>query len=57
MAKTLTKDEILDSQGAKMAFLFDQLKVPGTSDLVAKHVDPVAVSRPIPDALRAAAAG
>jgi len=52
-----TKDEILASQGAKMAFLFDQLKVPGTADLVAKYVQPVPVSRPIPEAVRAAAAG
>jgi fructose/tagatose bisphosphate aldolase len=51
-----TKDEILASQGAKMAFLFDQLKVPGTADLVARHVQPVPVSRPIPEALNAAAA-
>ena len=49
-----TKDEILADQGAKMAFLFDQLKVAGTVDVVAKHVQPVAVSRPIPAALRAA---
>jgi fructose-bisphosphate aldolase class II len=52
-----TKDEILASQGAKMAFLFDQLKVPGTADLVAKHVRPVPVTRPIPEALKAAAGG
>ncbi len=52
-----TKDEVLASQGAKMAFLFDQLKVPGTADLVAKYVEPVPVSRPIPEALKAAAAG
>jgi fructose-bisphosphate aldolase, class II len=49
-----TKDEILASQGAKMAFLFDQLKVPGTVAQVAKYVEPVAVSRPIPAALKAA---
>ncbi len=49
-----TKDEILASQGAKMAFLFDQLKVPGTADLVAKHIQPVPLARPIPAALRAA---
>ena len=49
-----TKDEILASQGAKMAFLFDQLKVPGTAAVVAKHVQPVPVSRPIPAALKAA---
>ncbi len=52
-----TKDEILASQGAKMAFLFDQLKVPGTADLVAKYVQPVPVSRPIPEALKTAVVG
>jgi fructose-bisphosphate aldolase, class II len=52
-----TKDEILASQGAKMGFLFDQLKVPGTAGLVAKYVQPVPVARPIPEALRAALAG
>ena len=52
-----TKDDVLASQGAKMAFLFDQLKVPGTADLVAKYVEPVAVSRPIPAAVKAATAG
>jgi fructose/tagatose bisphosphate aldolase len=50
-----TTDEILASQGAKMAFLCDQLNVPGTSELVARHVQAVPVSRPIPEALRAAA--
>lgn len=49
-----TKDEILASQGAKMAFLFDQLNVPGTAELVAKYVQPVPVSRPVPEALKAA---
>jgi fructose-bisphosphate aldolase, class II len=49
-----TKDEILASQGEKIAFLFNQLKVPGTVDVVAKHVQPVKVSRPIPEALKAA---
>jgi len=52
-----TKDEVLASQGAKMAFLFDQLKVPGTADLVGKYVQPVLLSRPIPEALKAAVAG
>jgi fructose/tagatose bisphosphate aldolase len=50
-----TKDEILAAQGAKMSFLFDQLKVPGTMELVERYVKPVPVARPIPDALRAAA--
>lgn len=51
-----SRDEILASQGAKMAFLLDQLKVGGTADLVARHVTPVALSRPIPGGLASAAA-
>jgi fructose/tagatose bisphosphate aldolase len=33
-----TKGEILASQAAKLAFLFDQLKVTGTADLLARYV-------------------
>lgn len=50
-----TRDEILASQAAKIAFLFDQLRVPGTAEVVARHVQPVPLARPIPEALRAAA--
>jgi len=52
-----TKDEIVASQGAKIGYLFEQLKVPGTMAVVEKYVKPVAVARPIPGALKAAAAG
>jgi hypothetical protein len=52
-----TKDEILASQGAKIAFLFDQLKVRGSMELVERYVKPVPVARPIPEALGAATAG
>jgi len=52
-----TKDEILASQGAKIGFLFDQLRVPGTMAMVDKYVKPVPVARPIPAALKAAVAG
>ena len=52
-----SKDEILASQGAKMAYLFDQLKVPGTMEHVERYIKPVPVARPIPAALKAAAAG
>jgi hypothetical protein len=52
-----TKDEILASQGAKIGFLFGQLRVPGTMAVVEKHVKPVPVARPIPAALKAAVAG
>ncbi|MHB8890743.1 MAG: class II fructose-bisphosphate aldolase [Candidatus Limnocylindrales bacterium] len=52
-----TKDDILASQGAKIGYLFEQLKVPGTMAVVDKYVKPVAVARPIPGALKAAVAG
>ncbi|MCJ7709406.1 MAG: class II fructose-bisphosphate aldolase, partial [Chloroflexi bacterium] len=52
-----TKDEILASQGAKIGYLFGQLKVEGSMALVERHVTPVPVTRPIPAALKAAAAG
>jgi len=51
-----TKDEILATQGAKIGFLFDQLRVPGTAELVERYVQPVPVDRVIPAALRGAAA-
>ena len=35
-----TKDEILASQGAKIAFLFDQLGVVGSRAMVDRHVEP-----------------
>ena len=52
-----TKDEILASQGAKIGYLFEQLKVEGSMALVERYVTPVPVTRPIPAALKAAAAG
>jgi fructose/tagatose bisphosphate aldolase len=47
-----TKDEILASQATKIGFLFDQLKVTGTTDLLRSITTPV-WHRPIPDALAA----
>ncbi len=52
-----TKDEILASQGAKIGYLFEQLRVPGTMAVIEKHIKPVPVTRPIPAALKAAVAG
>ncbi len=52
-----TKDEILASQGAKIGYLFGQLKVEGSMALVERYVTPVPVARPIPAALKAAASG
>jgi hypothetical protein len=52
-----TKAEILASQAEKLAFLFDQLKVTGTSDLLARYVpNGPEQHRPAPEALKAAAA-
>jgi fructose/tagatose bisphosphate aldolase len=48
-----TKDEILASQAAKIGFLFDQLQMAGTTDLL-RHVTAPAMHRPMPDGLAAA---
>ena len=49
-----TKGDILADQGAKLAFLFKNLRVTGSMAMVEKYIKPVSVSRPIPEALRAA---
>jgi fructose/tagatose bisphosphate aldolase len=49
-----TKDEILASQSAKLAFLFTELRVNGTMALVERYVTPTPVSRPIPESLKVA---
>jgi fructose/tagatose bisphosphate aldolase len=51
-----TKPEILASQADKLAFLFDQLKVTGSADLLARFVpNGPEWHRPAPEALKAAA--
>lgn len=50
-----TKDEILAAQARKIAFLFTELRVNGSLTMVDRYIAPVAVSRPVPDALRDAA--
>ncbi len=52
-----TKDEILASQARKVAFLFTNLRVNGSMDLVERYVRPVAVARPMPEVLRALVVG
>jgi fructose/tagatose bisphosphate aldolase len=52
-----TRDEILASQSAKVAYLFTELRVNGSTDLVRQYVHPVTLSQPIPDALKTALAG
>jgi len=52
-----TKGEILASQAVKLAFLFDQLKVTGTADLLARYVaNGPEWHRPTPQALATALA-
>jgi fructose/tagatose bisphosphate aldolase len=50
-----TKDEILAGQAAKIEYLFTQLRVVGSLEMTNRYVTPVAVARPIPEALKAAA--
>ena len=51
-----TKDEILAAQRRKISFLFTELGVNGSRDMIAAYIRPVTVHRPLPDALREAVA-
>ncbi len=48
------KDEILAAQHRKISFLFTELGVNGSRELVDRYVTPVELHRPVPDALRQA---
>jgi hypothetical protein len=50
-----TKDEILADQQRKLRFLYEQLGVAGSKEMVARYVKPLPVSRPAPASLAAAA--
>jgi fructose/tagatose bisphosphate aldolase len=50
-----TKAEILADQEAKLRFLFEQLAVGGTRDLVARYISPPRRTRPVPESLASAA--
>jgi fructose/tagatose bisphosphate aldolase len=50
------KDEILSAQRRKISFLFAELKVAGTDELVERYITPVEWHRPLPEGLRAVAA-
>src|SRR3954470_17571251 len=50
------KDEILAAQRRKIAFLFTELGVNGSREMVERYIHPVAQQRPMPDSLREAAA-
>jgi fructose-bisphosphate aldolase, class II len=52
-----SKDEILESQRRKIAYLFTELKVDDTRAMVGSLVKPVELHRPIPDGLRSVVAG
>jgi fructose/tagatose bisphosphate aldolase len=47
-----TKDEILADQARKIAFLFKELRVDGSREMVERLVSPAEFHRPLPDALR-----
>jgi fructose/tagatose bisphosphate aldolase len=51
-----TKDEILKAQRQKVAYLFKELRVTGTREMVDRYVRPVEVHRPLPEALATAGA-
>jgi fructose/tagatose bisphosphate aldolase len=52
-----TKDEVLAAQRRKVSFLFTELGVNGSRDMVDRWIHPVEQRRPVPDALREATAG
>jgi fructose-bisphosphate aldolase, class II len=52
-----TTDEILSAQHRKMTFLYTELGVNGSREMVDRYVHPVELHRPLPEALRAVAAG
>jgi fructose/tagatose bisphosphate aldolase len=52
-----TKDEILAAQRRKIAFLFTELGVNNSREMVDRYIEPVEQRRPVPDGLREATAG
>jgi fructose/tagatose bisphosphate aldolase len=52
-----SKDEILAAQRRKISFLFTELGVNGSREMVERYIRPVEQRRPAPDAVRPAAAG
>ena len=51
-----TRDEILATQRRKLSFLFTELGVNGSREMIAAYIRPVELHRPMPDALREAVA-
>jgi len=46
-----TKDEILADQQRKLRFLYEQLGVAGSKEMVARYIKPLRISRPAPASL------
>jgi fructose/tagatose bisphosphate aldolase len=51
-----SKDEILAAQRRKLSFLFTELGVNGSREMVAAYIRPVESHRPVPDSIRGAVA-
>jgi fructose/tagatose bisphosphate aldolase len=51
-----TRDEILAAQRRKISFLFTELAVIGSQDMVDGYIEPLEIHRPLPEALRSAVA-
>jgi fructose/tagatose bisphosphate aldolase len=51
-----SKDEILAAQRRKFSFLFTELGVNGSREMIAAYIRPVEIHRPVPDSLRGAVA-
>ncbi len=51
-----SKDEILAAQRRKISYLFTELRVNDSREMVERYIQPVELHRPIPDALRGAVA-
>ncbi|MEA2536544.1 MAG: tagatose 1,6-diphosphate aldolase GatY/KbaY [Chloroflexota bacterium] len=52
-----TRDEILAALRRKVSFLFAELQVTGSTEMVGRYVSPIEQHRPVPAALGAVAAG
>jgi fructose/tagatose bisphosphate aldolase len=52
-----TRDEILAAQGRKVGFLFTELGVNGSREMIDRYIKPVPVSRPVPESLAVAVHG
>ena len=52
-----TKDEILAALRRKVSFLFTELQVAGSTEMIGRYIRPIEEHRPLPEPLRAVSAG